>query len=291
MNNKFKEVVVISGKGGTGKTSLAASFAFLGEETVMADCDVDGSDLHLLLHPDIKETHEFSGGKKARIDPDKCSQCGLCEENCRFQAIRAGRVEGVSCEGCHFCFYLCPQGAISMEDYISGQWFISRTRQGPMVHACLGIGAENSGKLVAVVRRQAWEVALQEKARFIITDGSPGIGCPVIASLTGADLALVVTEPGRSGFHDLARVLETARHFQVPCLVCINKYDLHREKAREIEDFCRREGIKLGGNISFDRDVVNSMLKGVPLVEFSRGKASREIIWVWEQVMQTLEYR
>ena len=198
----MKELVVISGKGGTGKTSLAAALACLAGNVVLADCDVDAADLHLLLHPRIKESHEFCGGKQAAIDSDICSGCGRCYEMCRFKAIEAGpptsgqtlptyRVNPIACEGCKVCVALCPVQAISFNDHVNGQWFVSDTRLGPLVHARLGIAEENSGKLVTVIRRRAREIAMEKKKKWLIVDGSPGVGCPVIASLTGADLALV----------------------------------------------------------------------------------------------------
>ncbi|GAI55778.1 unnamed protein product, partial [marine sediment metagenome] len=191
----MKEVVVLSGKGGTGKTSIVGSFAALAESKVLADCDVDAADLHLLLNPSIKEENEFWSGEVAVIDDEKCTQCGLCQDVCRFDAINDFKVDPISCEGCGFCYHICPDEAITMRENLSGQWFISDTKYGPLVHARLGIAQENSGKLVAVVRQRAKQIADKHDFDYIISDGPPGIGCPVISSLSGANVALLVTEP------------------------------------------------------------------------------------------------
>ncbi|UNC93285.1 ATP-binding protein [Candidatus Contubernalis alkaliaceticus] len=284
----YKEIVVISGKGGTGKTTIVGSLASLFQEIVLTDCDVDAADLHLLLHPEIKEKNDFYGGEKASIDRNKCRECGLCEEMCRFGAIDNFQIDSIFCEGCRFCYHLCPEESISMIEEFSGHWYVSQTKYGPFVHAKLGIAAENSGKLVSRVRARAREIVRETNVKYIITDGPPGIGCPVIASMTGADLVLIVTEPTISGFHDLERVVDTARHFNVIPLVCINKYDLHPGKAQEIEDYCKDKGIKLGGKVSFDRDVIGSIVKGMPLVEYSDGKASGEIKKLWQEILKCL---
>jgi len=228
----MKEVVVLSGKGGTGKTSLVGSFAAIAQSKVLADCDVDAADLHLLLNPEQKEENEFWSGQVAVIDGEKCTECGLCQELCYFHAISDFKVDPVSCEGCGFCYHACPDKAITMTECLSGHWFVSQTRYGPLVHARLGIAEENSGKLVAVVRQNARSIAERENHEYIITDGPPGIGCPVISSLSGTDLALLVTEPTLSGIHDLERVLGVCRHFGVPALVCVNKYDINEDNTR-----------------------------------------------------------
>ncbi|GAI05092.1 unnamed protein product, partial [marine sediment metagenome] len=219
----MKQIVVISGKGGTGKSVIAGSFASLAKNKVMADCDVDAADLHLLLHPTVKETHEFSGGKTAFIDERRCTECGKCQEVCRFEAIDNYVVDPISCEGCGVCFHICPEKAIKMVDDLSGKWFVSETKYGPFVHAKLGIAEENSGKLVTLVRQNAKLIAEKEKRDFVIIDGPPGIGCPVIASLSGVDIALIVTEPTLSGIHDLERIVGVAHHFGIKGVVCINK--------------------------------------------------------------------
>jgi MinD superfamily P-loop ATPase len=280
----MKELVVLSGKGGTGKTSLVGSLAALAENKVLADCDVDAADLHLLLAPIVRQKHQFWSGQVAVIDQDKCTKCGLCPELCRFEAIEDFKVDPVACEGCGFCYSVCPAEAITMKENLSGHWFISDTRYGPLVHARLGIAQENSGKLVALVRQQAREMAEKNGADFIISDGPPGIGCPVISSLSGAHLALLVTEPTLSGIHDLERVLGVCRHFGVPALVCINKYDINEKNSRRIEDYCLKQKVELASRIPFDNVVTEAMVKGQPVVEYNDGPVSREIRRLWRNI-------
>jgi MinD superfamily P-loop ATPase len=284
----MKELVVLSGKGGTGKTSIVGSLAALAQDKVLADCDVDAADLHLLLEPVVRQKHEFWSGQVAFIDQDRCTQCGLCPELCRFEAIKDFRVDPVSCEGCGFCSHICPAEAITMKENLSGHWFISDTSYGPLVHARLGIAQENSGKLVALVRQQAKEMAEKNGADFIISDGPPGIGCPVISSLSGASLALLVTEPTLSGIHDLERVLGVCRHFGVPALVCINKYDINKSNAAKIEDYCLQEKVEVASRIPFDNVVTEAMVKGRPVVEYSDGPVSREIKRLWHNIAERL---
>ena len=285
----MKEVVVLSGKGGTGKTSLVGSFAALAQSKVLADCDVDAADLHLLLSPSVKEKHEFWSGQVAIIDEEKCTQCGLCQEVCRFQAINDFKVDPISCEGCGFCFQICPVEAITMKESLSGHWFISDTKYGPLVHARLGIAQENSGKLVALVRQQAKLIAEKQGADYIVSDGPPGIGCPVISSLSGASLALLVTEPTLSGMHDLERVLGVCHHFGVPALVCINKYDLNEDNTRQIESYCANQGVKVASKIPFDNVVTEALVQGLPIVEYCQGKVTGEIESLWHHVSHMLE--
>jgi MinD superfamily P-loop ATPase len=277
----MKEVIVLSGKGGTGKTTVVGSFAALAKGKVLTDCDVDAADLHLLLSPSEEQKSEFWSGQVAQINEGKCTQCGLCQELCRFNAIKDFRVDPISCEGCGFCSHICPVEAISMQENMSGQWFISSTRYGVLVHARLGIAQENSGKLVAVVRQQAKQIAENEGKDLIISDGPPGVGCPVISSLSGASLALLVTEPTLSGIHDLERVLNVCRHFGIPALVCINKYDLNEENAQQIETQCVSQGIDIVGRIPFDNVVTESIAQGVPVVEYSSGRVTQEITKMW----------
>jgi MinD superfamily P-loop ATPase len=284
----MKELVVLSGKGGTGKTSIVGSLAALAQDKVLADCDVDAADLHLLLEPVVRQKHEFWSGQVAFIDQDRCTQCGLCPELCCFEAIKDFRVDPVSCEGCGFCSHICPAEAITMKENLSGHWFISDTSYGPLVHARLGIAQENSGKLVALVRQQAKEMAEKNGADFIISDGPPGIGCPVISSLSGASLALLVTEPTLSGIHDLERVLGVCRHFGVPALVCINKYDINKSNAAKIEDYCLQEKVEVASRIPFDNVVTEAMVKGRPVVEYSDGPVSREIKRLWQNIAERL---
>lgn len=279
----MKQIVIISGKGGTGKTVIAGAFAALAKNKVMADCDVDAADLHLLLQPNIKERHEFKSGLTAIIDKKICQQCGKCIVACRFNAINQDFViDPISCEGCAFCTYICPVQAIKMEENLAGEWFISETRFGPMVHAKLGIAEENSGKLVALVRKKAKEIAEENNCDWVIIDGAPGIGCPVIASLSGIDCALVITEPTLSGLHDAIRVIDVAKHFGVPVKLVINKYDLNTEMSKKIEKYCNKNGISLIGKIEFDKSVVEAMVEGKTVLEYKHTKINEEVIKIWE---------
>jgi MinD superfamily P-loop ATPase len=280
----MREIVVLSGKGGTGKTVLLASFAALAPGNVLCDCDVDAANLHLLLRPTFREGHEFWARPLAVIDQEACTRCGLCLQVCRFDAIHEFEVQALSCEGCGFCLQVCPAGAVTLRDTLGGHWYVSDTRYGPLVHACLNPGQENSGKLVAVVRQKARAVAKAEGARYILSDGPPGIGCPVISSLSGASLALIVTEPSLSAIHDLERVLAVCRHFDVPASVCTNKYDLDEENSRRIEHYCCRAGVEVAGRIPFDTRVTEAVAQGVPVVEFGDGVVSQRIEDLWKAV-------
>ncbi len=239
----MKQLTVISGKGGTGKTTLTAAFASLAENAVIADCDVDAADMHLILKPKILEKEDYCGLEIARIDPELCIECGKCREFCRYGAVNENfEVDPYGCEGCAVCTIVCPKGAVSMEKRVSGQAFSSETRFGPMAHARLGIGEEASGKLVSVVRSNAKKLAEQYHKDLIVIDGPPGTGCSAIAAITGTDLVLVVSEPTVSGIHDLKRVLELTVHFMIPTVVCINKYDINEENTQLIENFCAEAG-------------------------------------------------
>jgi MinD superfamily P-loop ATPase len=282
----MKQLTVISGKGGTGKTILTASFAVLAKKKVMADCDVDAADLHLLLHPDIRETHKFEEGKKAAIDPELCTECGRCREVCRFDAISEDYVvDPIGCEGCRVCHYLCPENAIGMEKNLCGEWYLSDTKYGPLVHAKLGIAEENSGKLVTLVKQKAKELASIQSLDLVIIDGPPGIGCPVISSLAGVDLALAVTEPTISGVHDLERVVAVAHHFGVKTAAVINKYDINPEVSAKIEDWCENREVPVLGKIPFDRIVVEALVAGVPLMEYSQNGISQKIEAIWRKLL------
>jgi MinD superfamily P-loop ATPase len=282
----MKSITIISGKGGTGKTILTASFAALAESKVMADCDVDAADLHLILKPEIEREEVFEGGKAAEIDRAKCVKCGECISACRYDAISDDFVvDPIDCEGCALCYNICPVGAIKMKASMQGRWYISKTRYGPMVHAKLGIAEENSGKLVALVRQQARLIAERDNLEYIIVDGPPGIGCPVISSITGADLAVVVTEPTVSGLHDLQRVVGLANHFGIGSLVCVNKYDLNTQFTDQIETYCKNNGARFLGRIPFDTVVTEAMVNGRSVVEYSEdGEVSREVRRIWSQV-------
>jgi MinD superfamily P-loop ATPase len=287
-----KALVVISGKGGTGKTSLLACFAALAEDKVIADCDVDAADLHLILDPDTIERHSFTGGKKAQIDTQVCTECGECFLACRFDAIEKKNgsfvIDPVACEGCSVCSYVCPEGAIALRDEINGDWFVSETRHGPLVHAKLAPGGENSGKLVTTVRTAAQRIAHERGLSLVLIDGSPGIGCPVIASISGASLVLAVTEPTLSGQHDLGRIFDLAAHFRIRVLTCINKSDVNPEIAREIEKESRSRGADLVGAIPYDPAFTKAQIEKKTLVEFSQGPSSQCVRDIWESVKRAL---
>jgi MinD superfamily P-loop ATPase len=291
-----RELVVISGKGGTGKTSLTACFAVLAGRSVLADCDVDAADLHLLLAPRVLEQHEFRSGHEAVIRQEDCLGCGICTQVCRFDAIRPradsdGRmiltVDPSYCEGCGVCVRMCPEQAFDFPERLSGEWMVSETRTGPMVHARLGIAAENSGRLVTVVRKEARRVAAESDVPLILVDGPPGIGCPVIASLTGASGVLVVTEPTVSGEHDLRRVLDLARHFGIPAAVCVNKWDINPAMTERIEAGAREAGARLAGRIRYDRDVTRAQQDGRTAIE-AGSRAAEDVRSVWERTLESL---
>ncbi|MFB3893264.1 MAG: ATP-binding protein [Phycisphaerae bacterium] len=287
--------MVISGKGGTGKTSVVASFAALAGNAVLADCDVDAADLHLVLEPTVVRREDFTGGKKARIAPDRCASCGKCQAACRFDAIsmsgpandvvaKTYRVDRLACEGCGICVHVCPADAVEFETVVAGQWFVSETRCGPMVHARLGVAAENSGKLVSLVRSAAKEIAQKEERPLVIVDGPPGIGCPVIASVTGADVALIVTEPTLSGLHDLRRVAELTRHFGIKTLVCVNKWDINPDLAARIESEAKECGLAVAGRLRYDRAVTDSQVRGLSVVEYAQNAVAEDIKAVWAAI-------
>jgi len=284
----MQQITVISGKGGTGKTTITAGLSYLADKAVLADCDVDAADLHILLDPSVQRTEEFSGGKTALLQKSLCTQCGLCEELCRFEAIKGLEIDPVSCEGCGVCAALCPEKAITMVDKLSGHWFVSDTRMGPMVHARLGIAEDNSGKLVSVVREEARRVAEEKKYDYVIIDGPPGIGCPVIAAITSVDLVLVVTEPTLSGLHDLKRVLGTAEHFKIPAAVCVNKFDINPENTGVIEDFCKQQAVPIVARIPYDRSVVAALMRKNTVFEHPCGEVTAEISRMWDALRSML---
>lgn len=290
----MKELVIISGKGGTGKTSVTASFAVLAKNAVIADCDVDAADLHLILSPSIEERHDFIGGKQAQIKADKCIACGKCEELCNFDAIyfdghgnkivnETYRIDHIACEGCGVCAWFCPAKAIEFAPSVNGEWYVSQTRSGPMVHAKLGIAAENSGKLVSIVRQEARRIAETKKHQLIIVDGPPGIGCPVIASVTGATLVLIVTEPTVSGEHDLERVLALTKHFGIRTTVCVNKWDINQDMTARIEGKALQLGAEIAGRIRYDPSVTKAQLKALAVVEME-APCAEDIKKIWEHL-------
>ena len=301
----MRQILVISGKGGTGKTILTASFANLAKNKVMADSDVDAADLHLILHPKIKEKHEFKGLPKAFINQEKCTGCGECAKVCRYGAVinidarykmqdtkyknkknnPQFLIDASSCEGCTICMHVCPVDAISMKETISGEWYISETKYGPMVHAKLGIAEENSGKLVSVVRQHAKSLAQEKNLDYVIIDGPPGIGCPVIASLSGIDIALIVTEPTLSGIHDMERVISVAKHFGIQVACVINKFDINLNNTKNIENWCHINNVPFIGKIPYDQSVTESIVHGVPLVEYAENQVAYEIKNIWQKLL------
>jgi len=285
----MRKMTILSGKGGTGKTTLTASLAALSSDAVFADCDVDASNLHLLLKPQVKETITFKGLNLAVIDPERCTQCGLCEERCRFSAIHDFKVDPIHCEGCKVCVHVCPVQAIDFVERICGHAYISETEYGPMSHADLIPGMENSGKLVTLVRQNSKKLAEDGGHKLVLVDGPPGIGCPVIASLADIEYGLVVVEPTLSGIHDLERALQLLDHFKVESLVCINKHDLNDENTAAIEKFCDEEGIEMVGLIPFDPEVTKAMVAGRPVVEYAPDSpASEAIKKIWERLASIL---
>jgi len=295
----MKELVVISGKGGTGKTSITAAFASLAQDFVLADCDVDAADLHLVMSPVIKEKQDFSGGKQASIVTEKCIGCGKCADMCRFGAIslngtgnetieKTYAVDPVSCEGCKVCVEFCPVEAVEFKDAINGQWFISDTRFGPMVHAKLGIAEENSGKLVTLIRKEAKKIAEEQNKNLLIVDGSPGIGCPVIASITGADLVLVVTEPTLSGIHDLERVAQLTSNFGIKTLVCVNKADINPEMTEKIEKDAKEKGLRVIGKIPYDESFTKAQIMKATLIEYTGGDIAEKVKSMFREITYAL---
>jgi MinD superfamily P-loop ATPase len=299
MADTAKELVVISGKGGTGKTSILASFAALAEKAVLADCDVDAADLHLILEPRMVRREPFSGGKRARIMSGHCTACGKCEEVCRFDAVfydgpgngrvdRTFRVDPIACEGCGVCAWFCQDEAIEFAPVVNGEWYVSDTRHGPMVHARLDIAEENSGKLVTTVRTEAKRLAEERNLQSVLIDGSPGVGCPVIASITGADLVLVVSEPTLSGLHDLERVAELTAHFGITALACVNKWDLNAEMTERIEAEARRRGLAPVGRVRYDEAVTKAQIRKQSVVEYDGGGCAEDVRALWQRVEAAL---
>ncbi len=295
-----RQLTVVSGKGGTGKTSLVASFAVLAGDCVVADCDVDAADLHLVLEPRILRRGDFTGGRRARIKAGHCTACGKCEELCRFDAIffdgpgndlapKTFRVDLLACEGCGVCAWFCSEGAIEFSPVVNGEWCISETRCGPMVHARLGVAEENPGKLVSLVRNYAREIAQQRNLDLVLIDGSPGIGCPVIASLTGVTLALIVTEPTVSGLHDLERIAGLTRHFGIPASVCVNKWDLNPQMCEQIEAQARRLGLEIVGRVRYDPAFTEAQVCGKSVVEYTGGGSAEDVRRIWAEVESRLK--
>jgi len=286
----MKQVTVISGKGGTGKTSITAAFASIAENSIFADCDVDAADLHLILKPTIIKTEKFHGLKIALINKEICTNCMMCYNHCKFNAIDKDiNIIKEACEGCSLCEYICPVDAIKMIDRESGFSYISETRFGPMSHAFLKTAEEASGKLIAIVRKNARILAEKKKKDIIIIDGPPGIGCPVISSITGVDLVLIVTEPTLSAIHDLERILGVTYHFKIPAVVCINKYDINLENTKMIEKYCSANNIDIVGKLPYDSVVTEAMINEKTVIEFSKGDFSDIIHKIWSNIRSELE--
>lgn len=291
----MKQVVILSGKGGTGKTTVTAALAHLASQElpiVMVDADVDAANLELVLDPVKREEQDFVGGKLAVIDTETCTACGICADVCRFDAVvhedGVFRVDALACEGCAACAYQCPQESIHMAAEQAGRWFRSDTRFGPLFHAHLFAGRENSGKLVTEVKQRARMWALDTEAALLLVDGPPGIGCPVISASAGADLALHVVEPTISGVHDLERILATTDHFGVPSLVAVNKADLNLARCDEISAFCEERGVELVGRIPYDTSVTEAMVQGRPVTEYTDGLVTKALGELWDRVRHGL---
>jgi MinD superfamily P-loop ATPase len=285
----MKQIAIVSGKGGTGKTSVSSALASLATNKIIVDCDVDAADLFLTMQPTVLETFEYEGGKKALINPEICTTCGICEDLCRFDAIHLvdgqTTVSEFSCDGCRLCVIACPVQAIQMLENCDSRWYISTTRFGPMVHAKLGIGEDNSGKLVTLIRDRAKNIAKEKELDLVLIDGPPGIGCPVISTLTGVDIALMVTEPSLSGLHDLTRLIELAKGFKLKSFVLINKFDLNSAMSSQIEAYCRAENIEVLAKIPFNRDFVDSMVNQQTVVEYSpNSELSNQFREIWKRI-------
>ncbi|MCB0804232.1 MAG: ATP-binding protein [Bacteroidales bacterium] len=291
----MKEIVVISGKGGTGKTSLTASFAYLGgKDVIVADCDVDAADMHLLLKPDFAEAEDFYSGELAYIEQDRCIRCGKCADVCRFDAIEnvfnTYKVDRLACEGCGYCSRICPTHAIINKKRLAGEWYISQIKTGSlMVHAKLGIGADNSGKLVAKVKNEAKKIAEDEFKDFILVDGSPGIGCPVVSSLSGAHFVVMVTEPSVPGFHDLKRLFTLIKKFSLKAGCIINKFDINKQITKEIENYLKEENILHIANLPYNEDFIRAMTKGQTVVEYTDGGVRNLIEQSWNKIKDEIK--
>ena len=285
----MKKLVVISGKGGTGKTTIAGSFALLAKEKVLADCDVDASNLPLILGVKPIKEEPFSGSQVAVVDFNRCTECGICEKKCPFEAIsEVNKIDPLRCEGCGVCAFLCPAKAIEMVPRQSGKIIEAETRYGPLIYGELAVGEEASGKLVTAVRKKAEERAGELSIPLMIIDGSPGIGCPVIASLAGVDYALIVTEPTLSGIHDLARVIALAKHFRIKAGVVINKYDINERISKEIESYCGKEGTSIVGRLPYDKTAYQAVVAGKSIVQFPESPLAKEITRLWQRVQSIL---
>jgi len=286
----YKELVVISGKGGTGKSTIVSALATFASDKIVVDCDVDAADLFLIFQPIIKSKTEFYSGKTAKIDASKCVECGECSKICKYEAINNYKIDPLLCEGCGACFYKCHKKAIHLVDKKTGDWFVSSSRFGTFIHAKLGIGEDNSGKLISQIKSKARDLAESNSDKLILIDGSPGIGCQVIASISGADLCLLITEPTLSGLHDAQRVIELTKHFHIKCIVCINKYDINIDMAEKMVDFFTKNDIDVVGKIPYSSDVSKAMGAGKSIIEFSKDSiVSKKIFDIWTQIQKNLK--
>ena len=285
----IREIVIVSGKGGTGKTSLTAAFAALAKNSILCDADVDAADLHLLMQPEVKEQTDFMGGSKAVIDPDLCTGCGTCRTLCRFDAISDRyEVDPIRCEGCGVCVDFCPEQAIGFPVQRCGEWYVSATRFGPMVHARLGIAEENSGRLVSLIRTETKKRAEERGLDLILTDGPPGIGCPVIAAIGGATALVIVVEPTVSGIHDMERVVDLAAHFKVPGMVIVNKFDLNVKMTETIEKLAVKRNIVVLGRVPCDPVFTHSMVQGQNLFEYGEETPTRRVVRdIWAKIVSS----
>jgi MinD superfamily P-loop ATPase len=284
----MKQIVFISGKGGTGKSTLVASLSVLVKDKVIADCDVDAPNLHILLNGEVLEKEDYFGAKEAIIDSSKCVKCGLCKETCRFNAIGEDiNIIPMKCEGCGACALVCPQEAIHLEEVKTGETYVSNTSRGTFTHALLDIGAEASGKLVTEVRKKMYNNMKDEE--WVLIDGSPGIGCSVIASITGTDAVVVVSEPTKTGKSDMERILAVAKHFGIPAFVCINKYDLNLEITSEIKEFCRNNKYPVIGKIPFDPAIVKALQEFKTPIEAGNHSITNEITGLWARLKDEME--
>jgi len=295
----MKQIVILSGKGGTGKTFVSASLACIAEQCVIADCDVDAANLHLLLHPELTATYKFTGGRIAKVSSDQCTGCGLCVESCRFDALdmtqnpsggKIARVDAIACEGCGVCGLVCPEKAFTFHKSDSGRWFTAETSYGPMVHAHLFAGEENSGKLVQEVRTKARETGEEQNREYVLIDGPPGTGCAVMSAMTGVDLVVLTTEPTLAGIHDAKRVVQLASHFHIPVGMIVNKSTINKEKTAELKKYAEDQNIQYLGEIPYEKKVVDSVADLQPYVCVHDDDVSQRLRDIWQRISEVVSH-